>query len=449
MQAQPGFMDRMVIKSLSLNDQKTICAEYRVSTIYDVIWCLLRYALARQSKTLHLSLHVERGFLELQDDGEGMPLQSLHSESKLFQSNPCSVETFCVDSSADLRALAKYELATSSGLGLYASTIDEKGAFREKMAPLERYRNRIIVQELYTRQPVRLGASKGMLSSFVYELKIAMIMSRFGWNALIRDLDLCFIVQTGLSAQGRAKLLLKKECALVKRAFPDGSQCEYLVAVLDKKAHAQPVFLANNVKCDPFRFEPEEGVVLAVSKTLLPSQNPTSVQRSVSKAPRKPSFVAKPIASGQARKPIASNQDKIFGDKHLLDVRFQAPRGTQILSGPANRASLDDLVVVGQFDRKCIAAKRRRSDGRQELWLFDQHASDERVQLEALQTKYEGQSRDLEELKMRACKSAVRFGDRLSDEQMRQLLNRLAICRDPFHCAHGRPTCWLLAVLNG
>lgn len=39
-----------------------------------------------------------------------------------------------------------------------------------------------------------------------------------------------------------------------------------------------------------------------------------------------------------------------------------------------------------------------------------------------------------------ACKSAIKFGDKLSQKDMTQLLSELKQCRDPFHCAHGRPT---------
>lgn len=39
-----------------------------------------------------------------------------------------------------------------------------------------------------------------------------------------------------------------------------------------------------------------------------------------------------------------------------------------------------------------------------------------------------------------ACKSAIKFGDKLSQKDMTQLLLQLKHCRDPFHCAHGRPT---------
>jgi DNA mismatch repair ATPase MutL len=50
-------------------------------------------------------------------------------------------------------------------------------------------------------------------------------------------------------------------------------------------------------------------------------------------------------------------------------------------------------------------------------------------------------------LMSRACRSAVKFGDALSMEQMRAIVSRLAACRFPFQCAHGRPTSTPLATL--
>lgn len=39
-----------------------------------------------------------------------------------------------------------------------------------------------------------------------------------------------------------------------------------------------------------------------------------------------------------------------------------------------------------------------------------------------------------------ACHSAVRFGDKLTQEQCKSLVYSLAECRNPFSCAHGRPS---------
>ncbi|KAF8563803.1 hypothetical protein P879_09376 [Paragonimus westermani] len=50
-------------------------------------------------------------------------------------------------------------------------------------------------------------------------------------------------------------------------------------------------------------------------------------------------------------------------------------------------------------------------------------------------------------LRLRACRTAIRFGDPLDRSERRKLIDELSNCRLPFQCAHGRPTCVLLAKL--
>ncbi|KAF7260424.1 hypothetical protein EG68_02245 [Paragonimus skrjabini miyazakii] len=50
-------------------------------------------------------------------------------------------------------------------------------------------------------------------------------------------------------------------------------------------------------------------------------------------------------------------------------------------------------------------------------------------------------------LQLRACRTAIRFGDPLDKSERRKLIDELSNCRLPFQCAHGRPTCVLLAKL--
>ncbi|KAA3670713.1 uncharacterized protein DEA37_0006910 [Paragonimus westermani] len=50
-------------------------------------------------------------------------------------------------------------------------------------------------------------------------------------------------------------------------------------------------------------------------------------------------------------------------------------------------------------------------------------------------------------LRLRACRTAIRFGDPLDKSERRKLIDELSNCRLPFQCAHGRPTCVLLAEL--
>ena len=47
---------------------------------------------------------------------------------------------------------------------------------------------------------------------------------------------------------------------------------------------------------------------------------------------------------------------------------------------------------------------------------------------------------------MEACRSAIKFGDKLSIKECETLIQDLKKCKLPFQCAHGRPT--LAPVIN-
>lgn len=55
-----------------------------------------------------------------------------------------------------------------------------------------------------------------------------------------------------------------------------------------------------------------------------------------------------------------------------------------------------------------------------------------------------------ESLVLMACHDAIRANQRLSDQQIAELLKRLKTCEDPSHCPHGRPTWieWTTSVLE-
>ncbi len=46
----------------------------------------------------------------------------------------------------------------------------------------------------------------------------------------------------------------------------------------------------------------------------------------------------------------------------------------------------------------------------------------------------------VDKLIMRSCKAAVKGNDHLSEREIRELLDRLSQCVNPFSCPHGRPT---------
>ncbi|KAH7305098.1 DNA mismatch repair protein [Rhexocercosporidium sp. MPI-PUGE-AT-0058] len=54
----------------------------------------------------------------------------------------------------------------------------------------------------------------------------------------------------------------------------------------------------------------------------------------------------------------------------------------------------------------------------------------------------------LDMVNSRACRSAIMFNDVLSNEQCTILVNRLAVCKFPFQCAHGRPSLVPLVELS-
>ncbi len=43
-------------------------------------------------------------------------------------------------------------------------------------------------------------------------------------------------------------------------------------------------------------------------------------------------------------------------------------------------------------------------------------------------------------LKSKACRSSIMFGDKLEQEKCKELVKKLGNCKDPFRCAHGRPS---------
>lgn len=45
-----------------------------------------------------------------------------------------------------------------------------------------------------------------------------------------------------------------------------------------------------------------------------------------------------------------------------------------------------------------------------------------------------------EEIATRACRSSVKIGTSLEISQMKTMLGKLVDLRDPWHCAHNRPT---------
>ena len=140
---------------------------------------------------------------------------------------------------------------------------------------------------------------------------------------------------------------------------------------------------------------------------------------------------------------VEARCDQFKGTREYLES-FKVNNITINVPGQS-REFLKDLIVIGQFDKKAILAKRSTIEF-EEIWMFDQHACAERINLENLMKSECKLS--LEEMKMKACRSAIKFGDELEFPQQERIIKQLENCKEPFHCAHGRTTCWLLAKLK-
>ena len=142
---------------------------------------------------------------------------------------------------------------------------------------------------------------------------------------------------------------------------------------------------------------------------------------------------------------ISAQNDKTFKGTRGTIEAFKIDEQSRTEISGQSRDFLKDLKVIGQFDFKGILAQRNCKEFH-EIWMFDQHACAERINLEKLihenGTKI-NYNRD--EMNMKACRSAVKFGDKLTKSEQEEILTKLSNCLEPFHCAHGRLTCWLLA----
>lgn len=106
----------------------------------------------------------------------------------------------------------------------------------------------------------------------------------------------------------------------------------------------------------------------------------------------------------------------------------------------------DDLQVIGQSAQHEILfffhVKMRK------IICFDQHAVDERIRFEKLLDDPALRDEPIDTLKTRACRGAIRFGDKLGLESCRTLLRRLLRCKVPFKCAHSRCSIQVLESID-
>lgn len=95
----------------------------------------------------------------------------------------------------------------------------------------------------------------------------------------------------------------------------------------------------------------------------------------------------------------------------------------------------EDLQVIGQTAERefvlCFHKPKRR------IICFDQHAADERIRYEQLLDQNPDIT-NLEPIKTRACREAIKFGHKLTLGDCYNLVRRLLKCKVPFRCAHSR-----------
>lgn len=99
--------------------------------------------------------------------------------------------------------------------------------------------------------------------------------------------------------------------------------------------------------------------------------------------------------------------------------------------------ALQDCRIIGAFKKGFILVES--SD--KVLLFVDQHAADERINLERVcreQDKHVLQASEQDQLV--ACMSAVKLTDQTTTDKQLKIVNELLKCEFPFACAHGRPT---------
>lgn len=94
-----------------------------------------------------------------------------------------------------------------------------------------------------------------------------------------------------------------------------------------------------------------------------------------------------------------------------------------------NIINLNKLLLVGQFNNEFIILSKCC-----ELYVIDQHGLHERVLYEYFKQNFTDKI-----AKSKACRNAIKFGDKLKVKFIYFLLNELKKCKHPYICAYGRP----------
>lgn len=105
----------------------------------------------------------------------------------------------------------------------------------------------------------------------------------------------------------------------------------------------------------------------------------------------------------------------------------------------ADRAWLDDMKSFG-YDIEDFGEKTFIVRGIPEYMNAEEAESFARGYLDAIGEESGRNSTVIDKLIMRSCKSAVKAHDKLSELEIKELMDSLSKCDNPYSCPHGRPT---------
>lgn len=282
----------------------------------------------------------------------------------------------------------------------------------------------------------------------MFEVKLRAVIVEnctIDWKYACSDSKSSFTIAMK-TKHGRVVALFKGKYQFIFEAHIDG--IETLVTASKGIFKFDPIILVKGLPC-----EEDESIVIKFrhdfsKKKVFYANFPEIIESAKKKiVPNYVVEVKKEFKKGGIIKGAAEGKiDLLKGSRESLGYfKIDESDGHVVKHAGEQREFLKELAVIGQFDNKAIMTKRIRGSFT-EIWMFDQHACAERINLEALINSNLNLSRD--EMNMKACRSAVKFGDRLDFSKQKEIVDNLQNCQEPFHCAHGRPTCWLLAKLH-
>ena len=371
----------------------------------------------RNAKNISVKASVCKGCLEVSDDGESFNLMEMLKESIFVRR---------------IKDICHYEIRTRTILGLYSERLCNDGLI-QKVGADRIYRNIFMIKDFYNNQSLKskialegLGIFENILKAVIMEncdidWKYECEESKSNWSIKMKS----------KIARGLALFKRKHQFIFEKTDIGFMARCEH--------NFGPPIIL---IKGFPSFDEPE---------FVGPQRNVFYINRNDAvgdiKTTKNECFkmnLPKKIFKYH-RKPLKEARGNCCfkGFRETLD--FLKATDDENIPGQS-RDFIKDLKVIGQFDKKAILAKRKGLEGGEEIWMFDQHACAERINLEKLMRSELQMTRD--EMNMKACRSAVKFGDLLTNSEQEEIIKNLEKCNEPFHCAHGRPTCWLLAKLK-